>query len=278
MDRTRRNTSNSHKRFDIEIDYSYLGEGQSLAGEPCPKCGGGSSKESTLSVSRRDGILLWYCHRDSCGFRGAAAGGRVSSRSDFPEESSRGIVGRTFLRTADSIPAEVTEELAERYSITASHISKWSLGWDSESSRLVLPVLSSTGEARGSALRSFSGALPKVKTHTEQGAMAWFTNVRTGGVIIVEDQLSAIRASDYITSVALLGTHLNEERVQEIKASKLSPVYLALDNDAISTAVKHVVKYRSVLPMKLLRLERDIKDLSYEEADRLFASIGASRV
>lgn len=108
--------------------------------------------------------------------------------------------------------------------------------------------------------------------------MAWFTNVRTGGVIIVEDQLSAIRASDYITSVALLGTHLNEERVQEIKASKLAPVYLALDNDAISTAVRHVVKYRSVLTMKLLRLERDIKDLSYEEADRLFASIGASRV
>lgn len=108
--------------------------------------------------------------------------------------------------------------------------------------------------------------------------MAWFTNVRSSGIIIVEDQLSAIRASDYLTSVALLGTHLNDERVQELRAAKMRPIYLALDNDAIGTAVKHVVKYKSLLPMRLVRLSKDIKDMTHEEADRLFASLGASRV
>lgn len=108
--------------------------------------------------------------------------------------------------------------------------------------------------------------------------MAWFTNVRSSGIIIVEDQLSAIRASDYLTSVALLGTHLNDERVQELRAAKTRPIYLALDNDAIGTAVKHVVKYKSLLPMQLVRLSKDIKDMTHEEADRLFAGIGASRM
>lgn len=127
-------------------------------------------------------------------------------------------------------------------------------------------------------LRAIDGRQPKTLTHTEQGAIAWFTNVRSSGIIIVEDQLSAIRASDYLTSVALLGTHLNDERVQELRAAKTRPIYLALDNDAIGTAVKHVVKYKSLLPMRLVRLSKDIKDMTHEEADRLFASIGASRM
>lgn len=53
---------------------------------------------------------------------------------------------------------------------------------------------------------------------------------------------------------------------------------MALDNDAINTAVKHVIKWRSILPMKFVRLTKDIKDMSNEEADDLFAGIGTSRL
>lgn len=39
--------------------------------EVCPKCGGGQSGERSLAVSRYSTGYAWFCHRASCGFRGA---------------------------------------------------------------------------------------------------------------------------------------------------------------------------------------------------------------
>ena len=141
-----------------------------------------------------------------------------------------------------------------------------------------MPVRDAQGAALGVMLRALDGRKPKVISHTEQGATAWYTNLTAPGVIIVEDQLSALRASSFLTSVALLGTNLSDERVAEIRKAGHRPVFLALDNDAIASAVKYVVKYRSTLPMQLVRLDKDIKDMDNEEADALFASLGVSRM
>lgn len=122
-------------------------------------------------------------------------------------------------------------------------------------------------------LRALDGRKPKAVSHTEKGAMAWYINRTTRSLIIVEDQLSALRASDYSNSVALLGTNLSEERVAEIKKSGFSPVFLALDNDAIAAAVRYVVRYRSTLPLRLLRLTKDIKDMSHEELGELMKEL-----
>jgi hypothetical protein len=64
----------------------------------------------------------------------------------------------------------------------------------------------------------------------EQGVIAWYTNRTTRALIIVEDQLSAIRASDY---------------------------------------VKYAKQYRTYLGLRLLRLDKDIKDMSDKEAAAL---------
>lgn len=85
-----------------------------------------------------------------------------------------------------------------------------------------------------------------------------------------------MRASDYLTSVALLGTHLNEDRVQEIQASRLVPVFLALDGDAWSTAVDYAITYRNQLKPVLVKLDRDLKDLSDEELKEFFDGITAT--
>ena len=85
------------------------------------------------------------------------------------------------------------------------------------------------GENTGAVLRSLSGAKPKALTHTEDGAMAWYRNWQSDLLIIVEDQLSAIRASKYMNAVALLGTNLNEERAQAIARMKWFRVLIALD-------------------------------------------------
>lgn len=263
-------------RHRILLDYELLHDGQSVAGQLCPACEGGESGERTFSVSRRDGKLFWNCHRASCSCRGSEAGGghpHGGIATQVPH--SRGVVGRTILRQSSMVGEEVRDYLLSRYGITTNHIRKYELGWDNDTNRLCLPVKDAQGERLGCVLRALDSRKPKTLTHTEQGAISWHVNHTTDGVIIVEDQLSAIRASDYLTSVALLGTNLNDQRVEEIKKANLGPVYLALDADAWEIAVRYAIKYRSTLKPQLLRLAKDIKDHSKEELDELLRSISS---
>lgn len=260
-------------------DYFDLAEGETRAGQLCPSCQGGSTREGTLSVSRRDGAVVWFCHRDSCNFKGTERGysaGRTKTATLVSTSTTRGVAGRAILSEAEGLSEEARSYLNARYSLDQSHLAKWRLGWDTESNRLCLPVLTRTGDTAGVVLRSLSGQSPKTITHTDDDAIAWYTNPRQGGIIVVEDQLSAMRAADYMTAVALLGTHLNENRVAELRASKRSPIYLALDNDAIGTAIRHLIKYRSFLKVQLVRLTKDIKDHTTEELDELMRGINGA--
>jgi hypothetical protein len=173
------------------------------------------------------------------------------------------------------VDADIAEVLLSRYDITRHHISKWGLGWDETTDRLVLPTTDVRGERTGVTLRALDKRHPKSISHTEQGAMSWYTNhtATIPGIIIVEDQLSAIRASDYLTSVALLGTHLSEENVDELRASNMRPVWLALDADAWSTAVRLSIQYRHRLPLRLVRIPKDLKDHTQEELTELLSGI-----
>lgn len=251
-----------YAKDSIELDYSTLGEGETVAGELCPFCKGGTTGEHTLSVSRRDGVLYWNCHRSSCPFRGASSrAGRGQTATQTVQ--TRGAVGRMLVRESEPIPAELREYIRDRYGITGRHAALYGLGWIED--RLSLPVQDLQGNVVGVNLRSLTGATPKAKLHTEDGAIAWYVNHTSPDVIIVEDQLSAIRASDFLTSVALLGTNLNEERAYEIKSGCSGNCYLALDADAWNKAVQYAIKFRSLLGLRLLKLDKDIKDMTNEE-------------
>lgn len=258
------------------LDYAHLRDGDTQGGELCPVCRGGNTQERTLVVSVRHETLLWLCYRASCGFKGARnIGGRSNHlHTGTNPVSCRGAVGREILRHTGRLPQEIREDLRSRYGITEAHESLFAIGWDNTTNRLSIPVRNFRSEPLGVVLRSLNGAKPKTLTHTEKDSLSWFVNHTARGVIIVEDQFSAIRASDYLTSVALLGTHLNEQRVAEIKASGLSPVYLALDADAWQKAVGYAIKYRSQLKPQLIRLTKDIKDMNTDELSLLIKGLG----
>lgn len=252
-------------RDSILLDYSYLREGETVTGELCPACRGGINNDHALAVSRRDGRLLWVCYRASCGFKGASTGS-VGYTGTTPV-NTRGATGRWISREADSLPERVATLLHERYYIGPEQVGKWKLGW--HDNRLVLPVLNVAGEDDGCTMRSFDGAKPKSLSHTEPEALAWYRNRASDSLVIVEDQLSAIRASKYVNAVALLGTNLNQSRATEIRKARFSNVMLALDADAFEKAVSYARKYRSYLPLTLLRLDKDIKDMKDEEVQQL---------
>lgn len=249
----------------ITLEFSDLPDGFTAAGELCPVCRGGATKERTLSVTRREGRLYWKCHRASCAFAGSDAVGFVSNHIKTQAVQCRGVVGREYARHAGPVSQAFREYLREKYCITERHISRFGIGWDEDTDRLVLPVQDAQSNLLGVNLRSLSNQQPKSKLHVESGALSWYINRTTPGVIIVEDQFSAIRASDYLSSVALLGTHFNEDNAYYIKKHARGPVYLALDADAWNQAVRLVVQHRGILPMRLVKLPKDLKDMGDEE-------------
>ena len=253
-----------NERDTILLHYSDTADGETRAGEPCPACRGGSSGERTLSVSRSGDILLWHCHRASCGFSGSSSS-RSRSSTRTASVGCRGVVGRQYVRTAAAIPREVREWLSTQLFLTDANLSKAQLGWDEESSRLVQPVFSPDGKVLGCQLRALDGRQPKAISHTEQGAISWYIKRGTPGLIIVEDIFSAIRVSEHISSVALLSTHLNYERIAQIKQTGLNPVWLALDPDAWRKTIGYVKDFRSLLRMIPLRITKDFKNMTPQE-------------
>lgn len=265
-------------REQIILSYADLSDGESRAGELCPACHGGSTEERTLSVSKREGVLLWKCHRASCEFAGAATiGGRAGTFPATKVPEARGTIGRFIAEQSQAVDEEVAGVLLSRYGITRQHIAKYGIGWDEATGRLAIPVRDLAEERTGVVLRALDNQQPKSLSHKEKGTLSWFINhtATLPGIILVEDQFSAIRASDYLTSVALLGTHLSDENVDEIRGSRLSPVYLALDADAWEQSIRLALRHRARLPLQLVRLTKDIKDHDEEELASLMASLTA---
>lgn len=101
--------------------------------------------------------------------------------------------------------------------------------------------------------------------------MAWYNRTPTEQLVIVEDQLSAIRLSKYTSSVALMGTHLNGPRVFELLASRPTKMHLWLDADAFDKAVKYAIQYKC---FSVCKLEKDVKNLSEPELIQLLTKEG----
>lgn len=249
-------------RDSVLLEYATLEDSITLAGQLCPACNGGRSGEHTLSVSRRDGFLIWNCHRASCGFRGYEQSSSTASKSFNVKEDRRRERWQKEIRRAEAVPDWASDLLLSKWNITSSLSYRARLGYSAESDRLILPITSTTGDTEGVVLRSLKGAQPKALTYAEDLAMAYYPKRGSDSLIIVEDQLSAIRASEYMNAIALLGTNLNEQRAMCLRSLRLRNYYIALDKDAIATQTSHIINYRSLLRLIPLTLKRDIKDLT----------------
>ena len=147
------------------------------------------------------------------------------------------------------------------------------MGWCDTEERIALPVRDWDGELLGAVLRSENGAQPKAKSHTEEDAVACFRNYSNDSLIVVEDIYSALRCSDYMNAAAILGTHLNDERVSQLRAIKPDVVYLALDADAFDKTIKYVKQFRSILRMVPVKIDKDLKNFNPEELEAFFKEI-----
>lgn len=254
-------------REELLLEYSDLADGETRGGQLCPFCKGGSTGERSLSVSRVGDVLLWKCHRASCGISGRSGSkaGGGAKRTAVP--AAKGVVGRIFYRNAERLPDGISSNLVDRYYFSTRELSL--LGWNDDVMRVVIPVYDIDGSVAGCVLRAEDGRQPKALNYTEPGAIGVFFNTSSDRCVIVEDLYSALRASKYVNGVAILGTHLNEERIEAIRQLRCKEYMLALDADAFSKTIKYVTQFRSQLPMRPLRIDKDIKNMTPAELEGL---------
>lgn len=238
--------------------------------ELCPFCGGGSSREKSLSITLDDsGVLLWKCFRASCG-----KGGKKLLWGICQDYASRPKkLGKTFTGLLEPLSKTQVELIGETYGLDIPN------SWRSapEYSRLYIPVIGPRGEERGAILRTLPGSELSPKTLTfkhcfDEPWQSW-GHCHTGRPfdnhlppVIVEDMFSAAKVQQSgIPSICLLGTHLSLDKVREI-VSYYPEAVLALDKDAYEKAVGYAGTFRHLIGLKVWKLELDLK---YVSSDRI---------
>lgn len=101
--------------------------------------------------------------------------------------------------------------------------------------------------------------------------MSWYKWKRVSDILVlVEDQVSAIKLAPHYHAAALLGVNLSDAKVKEIKdqVPAYKYVYLCLDNDATRESIRTALHLRSTFPnLRVQGLEKDIKNMSNEELE-----------
>ncbi|KKK47839.1 hypothetical protein LCGC14_3151140 [marine sediment metagenome] len=247
---------------DIILLGATLSEGQSLR-TICPVCKGGTSVEKSLSITRNEG-LVWQCYRATCGVKGATHSAASVKKGLYIRERP------TWEGTTYELPTKVRDRIETLWGIKNPPHWYWTTDFGG---RVAMSVRSQSDTHRGWLLRSITGTQrTKVLNfmNPDEEALSWYKTQPFAATVIVEDIPSALRASTYVNSVALLGTGVGLDRASEIARHSTRPLVVALDQDATDTAFRIARKWGLLWgDVIVLPLTRDIKNLNDEELKAL---------
>lgn len=253
-------------RDHVLLEYADVQQGDVRHAELCPACGGGSSKEHSLSVGRGREGLWWKCWRSSCTFSGR------DTAAPTAETGSRRERRKLEYYTRPLNEAEI-RTLVDK-NVPPNKIAECSYT-ENYGGRYVLPL--NSREARvGNVLRSYTGGSPKALTDIWRGydgCMWEGYTYKPEHVIIVEDIVSASRVGSHFTTACLLGVNLQDDKIEDLREAQASNYWLALDADAFSRCVSSVVRLKQIMNIRVLPLSKDIKDMNSEEFAELLSTI-----
>lgn len=252
----------------------------------CPSCG-----KDKFYVTRKPDGFAYICFRASCGYKGYERCGMDTEQTYKPwEREDRGQVYRGHTYNVDWTDMDYFQE---RFSVilgdSPAHASYWCKV--SADNRYVFPIHGPSDEPRGYVLRqpTWAGIPEPVRQSKSTAAkamsyfepdvvkMGWYHSTDESTVVIVEDQVSAMRiACSGLTSVAILGTNFYPEFVSDFNRWHRGDfgAILALDPDATHKALGIARKWGPTFkhPLRVACLKRDPKD--YETDKELWEDLG----
>lgn len=272
------------------LDYADLPIGETRNGE-CPTCG-----KRKFYVTRKQSGLAYICFRASCGTQGYAGGAGPAPIGLSTPKLRLEFKGNLFMPDD-----EVVAWFEDRFQVDLGDYPEpgyWVKVTDD--GRFAFPIWGPMDEYRGIVIRRptwsdsdlcplvtdsqpyrVTANCPKSKTFLEPGATkgAWYHSMRENIVVVVEDQVSAMRiASLGVTAYALLGTNFSPQNYKDLQSWKNGEtVIIALDRDAYLKSVEIAQAWGPALHtgMKVARLMVDPKD--YTKDEDLMRDLGISR-
>lgn len=248
-----------------------LGEGQSIRDLPCPFCFGGQSSEKAFVLSKKDDCLLFICHRASCGKKGVI--NKNGSIVDFPIEvkpEATGKMPRIYEGPLQPLHEWQMQLLRNDYGFSDYEVESQGIRYAPRASSLAVPVRSPNFGLRGYMLRGVSEWQQKWdawQEKTDEPWMSWHRRAASSfksPLVLVEDQLSAIKVSRHFPAVALLGTELTYLKMQELLyGCNIELKVLALDRDAFGKSLGLLEKWKLYMGGNFSALCLS-KDLKYE--------------
>lgn len=247
---------------------NHLREGDQLSGQECPYCERLGSGEKSLSITRKATAIVYKCHRAKCGREGFV---RAEGASMFGAEVAGANRYARYLRTSIPLFEKQKHQLTTMWGFDDFHFRKSGAEYTLACDRVVLPIYNREGDAVGATLRAVgkSGG-PKsmiCMVKTDWPCMSFYEGeANASTIIIVEDQASAIRASRYCSSVALIGVYMDSVKAREIAKTDKKTAIFCLDKDAFQKTIKLANTYGSMFEKhKAVCPPRDLKDMGEQE-------------
>jgi hypothetical protein len=263
---------------EIKLLAAGVPAGQTKAGETCPFCLGGNSGEKTFSVTKKEsGEILYKCHRGKCGSAGRVAG---FISDDTPQEKKP---PRVFRGNTQFLSDEQMKFFHTKFNLTAREIGRGGLQWCPELQQIVHPVFSpqSINNVRGVVLRDYRNkSIDGYREKEHEPWQAWYLRDpellgERKGLVIVEDQLSALKASRFWNGVALLNMTITVDKVLEIKnfceRNSVKKIALVLDSDAQSQAIAFAQRWQGILEGLRVHFSTNNKDLKYWQENEILS-------
>ena len=250
---------------EIAMIASELALGESVR-TICPQCDGGSTREKSLNITLTEEGLAWICFRNNCELRGRSnAAGIPRVKAEKPKPKRKVFEGKTI-----PLSEKHRERIAQLWGIHDPEHWYWT---DSHGGRVAMSIRGPKYTHRGWLLRDIYGTHGvKALTYIDDGeeGLAWYKTKAYAPTFVVEDVPSAVRASKYVNSIALLGTGVGIPRAAEIAEYATRPVVVALDQDATAEAFKVAKRWALFWEDVIVQpLKKDIKDMTEPELEQL---------
>ena len=268
-------TPDLYKAVLLEGEDLELGESRYIT---CVACG----RDSKMSITRTATGVLLHCLRDACGVRGhAGATGAIPQKLRNKEKRYAKFEPKYFDLPTRRLSGIERAAMFERFELSREAMEGADWRYCEQRQGYVFPVKSRHGYTRGMVARYYhkryykEKELPKAVAYKEVDGpwLSWYTgDIKTKCLVLVEDQVSALKASQHVDCVALLGTSIDEREAMEIAQHKAEHVIIALDADAINSA--HKLKREFGLlwqSISVMELQRDLKDETHEKLAEMFA-------
>lgn len=278
----------SYESLTIAAYASGMTLGDRQSGLICPYCHGGGSKERSLSIAVYESGAQWRCWRNSCGKKGrlnlnTGMFHDGAPTDDLDRTNGTGMMKQpqpNYISNLYNNLCQMKPEWKKYFQDTLGMIPDKliGLGWLSTNfGHLVIPLKSCNGCVVGHEFRLMEG-VPKSRLNLLSTKSfvrsAYNCPKKSDFVLIVEDAMSAAKASAVCRTYALHGTNFCQQHIEELSSEwGGSKFLLALDKDATMKAADYVKTYRFQLPgLTLCPLSKDLKHEYVADIEKLVES------